>query len=146
MSKSINLVVLTGRVGSDPEITEGTNFKVANFRLATSEGGYRRQDGTEVPEKTQWHTVKAWNSLVSACPYIHRGDLVTVTGRLEYNEWEKDGQKRISAEIVANNIVLPPKSGSAPYASSPSQYAPTPAAVPPYASMQPQAIPNDLPF
>lgn len=58
MSKSINQVLLIGNVGKNSEVrTLENNVKVATFSLATSTGGYRKQDGTEVPEKTQWHNI-----------------------------------------------------------------------------------------
>lgn len=66
MSKSINQVFLAGNAGKDPDVkTFDGGVKVASFSLATSTGGYKKQDGTDVPEKTQWHNVVAWRGLAT---------------------------------------------------------------------------------
>lgn len=145
MSKSINMVFLTGRVGEEPKTMEGQNYKVARFRLATSEGGFKKQDGTEVPEKTYWHSIVAWGNLATLCQYIHKGDLVTVSGQLTYNEWQsQSGEKKISAEIVAGSIVPPPKQRGAAVAVSP---AVTVTQAPPAANAAGPVYRNDdLPF
>jgi single-strand DNA-binding protein len=106
---SINVITLCGNVGADAEVKDINGTKVARFRIATSTGGYKKQDGTDVPERTEWHTVIAWRSLANLCEYIKKGNRVTVVGRLTYNEFEKDGVKRTLAEIQATNIVLDTK-------------------------------------
>ncbi len=69
---SINKVILVGHVGQDPEITTLNNdIKVANFSLATTERGYKKQDGTEVPDKTEWHNIVAWRGLAKFVREIH---------------------------------------------------------------------------
>lgn len=103
---SINIITLCGNVGADADVKEVNGIKVARFRVATSTGGYKKQDGAEVPERTEWHTIIAWRSLASLCEHIKKGSRVTVVGRLTYNEFEKDGVKRILPEIQAANIVL----------------------------------------
>lgn len=60
MSKSKNLVLLTGNVGNDPKVNALENgIKVATFSLATSTGGYTSKEGKEIPEVTQWHNIVA---------------------------------------------------------------------------------------
>lgn len=103
---SINVITLCGCVGADADVKDVNGTKVARFRMATSTGGYKKQDGTEIPERTEWHTVICWRSLASLCEYIKKGTRVTVVGRLTYNEFEKDGVKRTLAEIQAANIVI----------------------------------------
>ena len=104
---SINLITLCGNVGADAEVkTLENGTKVARFRVATSTGGYKKQDGTAIPERTEWHTIIAWRSLASLCEHIKKGMRVTVVGRLTYNEFEKEGVKRTLAEVQAANIVL----------------------------------------
>lgn len=110
---SINIITLCGNVGADAEVKEVNNIKVARFRMATSTGGYKKQDGTEVPERTEWHTVIAWRSLANLCEHIKKGTRVTVVGRLTYNQYEKDGIKHTLAEIQAANIVIGEKRESA---------------------------------
>lgn len=103
---SINIVTLCGNVGADAEVKDINGTKVARFRMATSTGGYKKQDGTEVPERTEWHTIICWRSLASLAEHIKKGNRVTVVGRLTYNEFEKEGKKITLAEIQAANIVL----------------------------------------
>lgn len=114
MSKSINQVLLIGNVGKDPDVKCLENdVKVATFSVATSTGGYKKQDGTEVPEKTQWHNIVAWRGMAEiAEKYIHKGDRITVLGTINYREYEKDGIKRYVTDILAYDIVLGGKSES----------------------------------
>lgn len=123
MSKSINQVLLIGNVGKDPEFRTTNNVKVAKFSLATSTGGYKKQDGTEVPLKTQWHNIVCFRSLADAVVnYVSKGDKVTIIGAISYNDYEKDGVKRTFTEIVAEDIVLPSKSGEAKPESEPDPF------------------------
>ena len=123
MSKSINQVLLIGHVGKDPEFRTTNNVKVAKFSLATSTGGYKKQDGTEVPLKTQWHNIVCFRSLAEAASkYVTKGDKITIIGSISYNEYEKDGAKKVFTEIVAEDIVLPSKSGEAKQESEPDPF------------------------
>ena len=108
MSKSKNLVLLTGNVGNDPKVTPLENgIKVATFSLATSTGGYTSKDGKEIPEVTQWHNIVAWRGLAELCEkFIHKGDKIEIIGTIQYREYEKDGQKRYVTDIVASDIIL----------------------------------------
>ena len=147
MSKSINQVLLIGNIGKDPEVrTLEGGTKVAAFSLATSSGGYKKQDGTDVPEKTQWHNIVCWRSLADICEkYVHKGDRLTVFGQIQYREYEKDGVKRYATDIIANDLLLPAK------ADNPGSAQPTPTASPvntPPPTQQPQETSwqSDLPF
>lgn len=123
MSKSINQVLLIGNVGKDPEFRTTNNIKVAKFSLATSTGGYKNQDGTKVPLKTQWHNIVCFRSLADAVSkYVSKGDKVTIIGSISYNEYEKDGSKKTFTEIVADDIVLPNKPGEAKQESKPDPF------------------------
>lgn len=108
MSKSKNLVLLTGNVGNDPKVTPLENgIKVATFSLATNTGGYTSKEGKEIPEVTQWHNIVAWRGLAELCEkYIHKGDKVEIIGTIQYREYDKDGQKRYVTDIVASDIIL----------------------------------------
>lgn len=108
MSKSKNLVLLTGNVGNDPKVNALENgIKVATFSLATSTGGYTSKEGKEIPEVTQWHNIVAWRGLAELCDkFIHKGDKVEIIGTIQYREYEKDGQKRYVTDIVASDIIL----------------------------------------
>ena len=109
MSKSVNQVILMGNLGKDPEVrTLENNVKVATFSLATSTGGCKKADGTEVPEKTQWHNVVCWRGLAEIVEkYAKKGDKLTVFASIGYRDYEKDGVKHRTTDIVAYDVVLP---------------------------------------
>lgn len=145
MSKSVNQCLIIGNVGKDPETRVLDNgVKVSTFSVATSTGGYRKQDGTDVPEKTSWHNVVAWRGLSDiAEKYIRKGDKVTIFGTINYREYEKDSVKRYITDIVAYDIVLNGKNDN-PNAKPPitANDMPTQADFPPL----PSSTKDDLPF
>lgn len=102
---SVNKVILLGNLGRDPELryTPGGQA-VANFTLATNER-YTTKDG-EKQERTEWHRIVAWGRTGEICAqYLSKGRSVFVEGRLQTREWEdKEGGKRRTTEIVANNV------------------------------------------
>ena len=56
---------------------------MAQVRLATTERGYTLQNGTEVPERTEWHNVIFWRKLGETVEkYVHKGDLIYVEGKI----------------------------------------------------------------
>ena len=114
MSKSICQLLIIGNCGKDPEVrTLENGVKVATFSVATSTGGYTKQDGTEVPEKTSWHNIVAWRGLAEiAEKFLHKGDKVTILGTISYREYEKDGVKHYITDILSYDIVLMGKSES----------------------------------
>lgn len=103
-----NAVSLIGMVGKDAEVKQTNGVSYARFSLATSTGGYKKQDGTEVPEKTQWHNIVAWRNLSDfAGKYVKKGMKVAVDGMITYGEYtNQQGQKVNTVEILANDIVL----------------------------------------
>lgn len=105
---SVNKVILIGNVGRDPDVRYlDKNVAVANFTLATTERGFTMQNGTQVPERTEWHTIVAWRSLAElAEKYIRKGMQLYVEGKIQTRSWEKDGVKRYATEIVADTIQL----------------------------------------
>jgi len=58
---SVNKVILVGNVGKNPEIRYVDSRPCATFSLATTERGYRSQNGTEVPDRTEWHNIVMWD-------------------------------------------------------------------------------------
>ena len=142
MSRSLNQVTLIGNVGKDPEIKEVSGVKVATFSMATSTGGYKKEDGTEVPEKTQWHNIVAWRGLAAlAEKAIKKGDKVTVLGSIIYRDYEKDGQKHYVTDIVAYDMI-PPKGETT--STRPPQH--TEADIPDPEDVPPMPQSSDLPF
>lgn len=106
MAKSLNKVMLIGRLGADPEIrytADGT--PVANFNLATDTP---IKKGDQWETETEWHRIVAWRRLAEICnEYLSKGRQVYVEGRLRTRAWEdRDGNKRWTTEIIARDIVL----------------------------------------
>jgi len=105
---SINKAILVGNVGKDPEIRYlDSGVAVATITLATTERGYTLANGTQVPDRTEWHNIVAWRGLAEiAEKYIKKGTQLYVEGKISTRKWEKDGVTRYSTEIVAENIEL----------------------------------------
>lgn len=104
---SLNKVILIGNVGKDPEIHyfDSGNAK-ASFSLATSERGYTLANGTEVPERTEWHSIVAWRDRAQFVEkYVKKGSLLYVEGRIRSRDYDaKDGVKHYVTEIFADRI------------------------------------------
>jgi len=102
---SVNKVILVGRLGRDPETRyTGGGQAVANFSVATDET-YKDRNG-ERQKRTEWHKIVVWGKQAEiAQQYLKKGSLIFVEGRIQSREWQdKEGQKRTSFEIVANNF------------------------------------------
>lgn len=105
---SVNKVILIGNVGGDPEVRYlDRGAAIANFNLATTERGYIMQNGTQVPDRTEWHSIVLFRNLAEWSErYLKKGMKVYVEGKLQTRRWEKDGQLRQRTEIVAENIQI----------------------------------------
>ena len=102
---SVNKVILIGRLGKDPEVKLlPTGSKVANFSVATSKT-WKDKSG-EKQERTEWHKVVVWNKTAELVEkYLSKGREVYIEGELQTRDWEdKDGNKRYTTEVVANQI------------------------------------------
>ena len=104
---SVNKVILIGNLGKDPEVRylEGGITKV-NFPLATSES-YKDKSGNKI-EHTEWHNIILWRGLAEVAEkYLKKGNSVFIEGKIKTRTWEdKDGIKRYSTEIIADNMTL----------------------------------------
>ncbi len=106
---SVNKVILVGNVGKDPDVRYlDNNVSVANFTLATTERGYTAQNGTVIPDKTEWHNIVAWRGLADISErFVKKGSQLYVEGKLRTRSWDdKEGNKRYVTEIYADNIQL----------------------------------------
>ena len=105
---SVNKAILVGNVGKDPEVRYlEKNLVVANFTLATTDRGYTTQNGIQIPERTEWHNIVAWKTLAELSEkYIRKGSQLYIEGKIQTRSWEKDGIKRYTTEILADNIML----------------------------------------
>jgi single-strand DNA-binding protein len=103
MARGINKVILVGTCGQDPEVRYLPNGNaVTNLSLATSEQWTDKQTGQKV-EKTEWHRVSMFGKVAEiAGEYLRKGSQVYIEGKLQTREWEKDGIKRYTTEIVVD--------------------------------------------
>ncbi len=101
--------MLIGNVGQDPEVRYVDHgVAVARLRLATTEKGYTLQNGTQVPDRTDWHNVILWRKLAEIVEqYVHKGDKLYIEGRLRYSTYDnKQGQRQYVTEIWADNMEM----------------------------------------
>lgn len=145
---SLNQVQIIGRLGGDPEVRNMPNGDaVANFTVATSEKWKDKQSG-EQKEKTEWHRLVIYGKLAEvAGKYLKKGSQAFFQGKLQTREWEKDGVKRYTTEIVVNQMTMLGSpgdggQGGGQQASRPAQQQPRPAQQP----AQGQDSFDDIPF
>lgn len=105
---SVNKVILIGNVGNDPEVRYlDRGVAIATFNLATTERGYIMQNGTQVPDVTEWHAIVLWRNLAEwAQQNLRKSMKIYVEGKLKTRSWEKDGQIRRKTEIIAENVQI----------------------------------------
>ena len=102
MAGSVNKVILVGNLGRDPEVRHSqAGAKIVNFSLATSESWKDKNTG-ERREKTEWHRVVIFSEGLAGIAenYLRKGSKVYIEGSLQTREYEKDGIKRYSTEVV----------------------------------------------
>lgn len=102
---ALNCVVLTGRMGKDPEVrTTRGDVSVVTFSIAVD----RDYKGQGEERKTDWIRCVAWRSTADYMgKYVHKGDTVTVQGRLNCTEFtDRDGRQREITEVNAENVYL----------------------------------------
>jgi len=137
----MNKVMLIGNVGKEPEVRYyEPDQAVASVRLATTERGYTLQNGTKVPDHTDWHNLVFYRKLAKIVEqYVHVGDRLYVEGRIRYRSYDDQrGVRRYVTEILVENMeMLSVKAKPADAPQSPvAGQAPT----------APSASGNDLPF
>ncbi|AXM96682.1 single-stranded DNA-binding protein [Pseudomonas plecoglossicida] len=103
MARGVNKVILVGTCGQDPEVRYLPNGNaVTNLSLATSEQWTDKQSGQKV-ERTEWHRVSLFGKVAEiAGEYLRKGSQVYIEGKLQTREWEKDGIKRYTTEIIVD--------------------------------------------
>lgn len=111
MARSLNKVSLLGNVGSEPEVrTTKNGAKVATLSFATARE-WKDASGVK-QEKTEWHKLVVWGTAKSAGlagvveSYVSKGDKLYVEGRIEYRQYEKDGQTKYTTEINVTDLLL----------------------------------------
>lgn len=103
----INKVILIGNVGKDPEVRHlDSGVAVASFPLATSET-YKNKENQKVTN-TEWHNIVVWRGLADVAEkYVKKGNPLYIEGKIRTRSWDdKDGVKRYTTEIVADNMQM----------------------------------------
>jgi single-strand DNA-binding protein len=105
----MNKVILIGNVGTDPNVRYlDSGVCVAQIRLATTERGYTLQNGTQVPERTEWHNVIFWRRLAERVEKsVHKGDKIFIDGKIQSRTYQdQQGMQRHVTEIMAENLEI----------------------------------------
>ena len=108
MAKSVNKVILVGRLGRDPELKyTASGVPFCRFSMATDDSWNDKNSG-ERQERTEWHNIVAWDRLAEICnQYLTKGRQVYIEGSLQTREWDdQEGNKRKTTEIRARDMVL----------------------------------------
>ncbi len=135
----MNKVMLIGNVGKDPEVRYVDNgVCTAKVSLATSTPGYTLPNGTQVPERAEWHNLLFWRRLAEVVEkYVRKGDKLYVEGELRTRNYtDRQGVTRYVTEVWVSSMEMlsprpqqnqpsagpqqsTPPSGSAPSAAKP---------------------------
>ncbi len=99
----MNKVILIGYVGKNPECkTLQSGAEVASFSLATTE---KWTSNGEKKEETSWHNIVFWGKQAELCKkYVFKGSKIMVEGRIKYEVYEKDGEKKYATKITGERI------------------------------------------
>ena len=98
----LNHVTIMGRLTKDPELRRtGTGTAVASFTVAVD-----RDFSKDTEKETDFIECVAWRQTGEfVSKYFTKGSMIVVSGRLQIRSWtDKDGNKRKSAEVVADNV------------------------------------------
>lgn len=151
---SVNKVILIGNVGRDPEVRYlDSGIAVASLPLATTDRAYTLANGTQVPERTEWHNLVLWRGLAeTAEKYVHKGDKLYVEGKIRTRSYDdQTGAKRYVTEIFVDSMeMLSPRGTVALGAAAPqpgmSQGAPAQPMAQSQATPAQDNTTDDLPF
>ena len=138
---SVNKVILIGNVGKDPDVRYLDNHVcVANLTLATTERGYTAQNGTQVPDRTEWHNLVFWRGLAETVEkYVHKGDKLYIEGSIRNRSYDdQNGIKRYVTEIFVDFMEMLSSRPQGKQEPQPQQAQAAPA--------QPESGSNDIPF
>lgn len=138
----INRVILIGRLTADPEVKfTQSGLAVCRLRLAVE----RRYKTASGEKQTDFIPIVAWRKLAELCgEYIKKGSMIGVDGSMQMNQWEQDGQKRTSYEVLADSIQFLDRGGSGGGDSTPTyDYPPDDCGAPSPDSVSEE---EDLPF
>ncbi|MBQ2165186.1 MAG: single-stranded DNA-binding protein [Bacteroidaceae bacterium] len=125
----MNKVMLIGNVGQDPVVRYLDNgVCVASVRLATTERGYTLQNGTQVPDRTEWHSLIFWRKQAETVEkFVHKGDKLYVEGKIQSRKYDdRQGVTHQVVEIMVDQMeMLTPRSSTPATANDAPQQTPT---------------------
>ena len=101
---NINRVIITGNLTRDPDFrSTGTGMAVTKLGIAVN--GRRKNSEGNWEEKPNFFRVTVFGRQAESCAqYLKKGRPVAIDGRLEWSQYEVDGQKRESVDIIADNV------------------------------------------
>lgn len=98
----LNQVVIAGRLVADPQIVTTENNKKRTYITVAVPRSYKNVDGTY---DTDFIQCVLWNGIAeTTCEYCKKGDIVGVKGRIQTSNYEKDGDKVYSVDIIAEKV------------------------------------------
>ena len=106
---SVNKVILIGNVGREPNVRYvERDVAVASLSLATSDRAYTLPNGTQVPERTEWHNLVFWRGLAQTVEkYVHKGDKLYIEGSIHSRSYDdQNGVRRTVVEIWVDNMEM----------------------------------------
>lgn len=105
MANSVNLAIIVGRLGQDPELrTTPMGDPVCTINVATNDSYKDRNEQWQ--ERTEWHRIVLWGNLAErARKTLSKGSRVYIEGKIQYRDYEKDGEKRYITEIRASKFI-----------------------------------------
>lgn len=119
---SVNKVILIGNVGRDPEVRYlDSGIAVASLPLATTDRAYTLANGTQVPERTEWHNLVLWRGLAETAENMCiKGSKLYVEGKIRTRSYDdQTGAKRYVTEIFVDSMeMLSPRGTAAPGAAA----------------------------
>ena len=106
---SVNRVILVGNVGQDPRVKYfDTGSAVATFPLATTDRGYTLANGTQIPDRTEWHNIVAsnrWAEIVDK--YVRKGERLYLEGKIKTRSYsDQSGATRYVTEIYVDYMEM----------------------------------------
>jgi len=123
---NLNKAMIIGNLTKDPEVRQtGSGLPVASFSVATNM--VWKDASGQKQEKVEFHNIVAWKNLADICGrYLKKGSKVYIEGRLQTRDWAgKDGIKRYTTEIVAENMIMLDSRGGSTYPSNSYSSAPS---------------------
>lgn len=106
MSDGINLVMLLGNIGADPELKTTEKGAALKFRLATSETWFDTKEQKK-QERTEWHNVVVFGKRAEGLSRVlKKGSRIAIRGPIRSHSYEKDNQKRWFTEVVADDVTF----------------------------------------